>query len=481
MVELERVFPALSFERPVLLTHAGDGSELVYVVEQAGVIHRLDPAEPERPEIFLDIRARVSRDRNEEGLLGLAFDPSFGENGRFYVYYSAASPRRSVLSRFKVGGDGLGDVGSETTILEVSQPYSNHNGGMIAFGPDGMLYVALGDGGSGGDPLGNGQNLGTLLGSILRIDVGQAGSAPYVIPTDNPFLGRPGARGEIWAYGLRNPWRFSFDRETGVMWAGDVGQDTVEEIDIVRRGANYGWNVMEGSRCFRTQSCDAGDLEAPVAEYDHRLGCSVTGGYVYRGERLSELQGVYLYGDFCTGLIWGLRHDGERVTEQGQIAEAPFQIASFGEDEAGEVYILGFDGGVYTFAPPPGQAPPIPAPTLTSAPAPVLTPTAASSSEPTLAPTSASPTVASPNESTLTPTSASPTAASPSGPTLTPTSVSPTGAPAVRPTPTAPAAPISPVPTHMPNVFSWELVTAVAALGLVVGVVAYFVRRPRSG
>ncbi len=443
----------------MLLTHAGDGSGLVYVVEQAGVIYRLDPAEPERSEVFLDIRARVSRDRNEEGLLGLAFDPAFGESGRFYVYYSAAAPRRSVLSRFEVGG-GLGDAGSEAMILEVDQPFSNHNGGMIAFGPDGMLYVALGDGGSSGDPLGNGQNLGTLLGSILRIDVGQG--APYVTPTDNPFLGRPGARGEIWAYGLRNPWRFSFDKETGELWTGDVGQDAVEEVNIVRRGANYGWNVMEGSRCFRAASCEAGGMEAPVAEYGHRLGCSVTGGYVYRGERLPELQGVYLYADFCTGLIWGLRHDGERVTEQGQIADAPFQIASFGEDEAGEVYILGFDGGVYTFAPPPGQAPPTPTatlmPTPTSAPTSVLAPTAAPPGGPTLAPTSG-----------LAPT------VTPSGePTLTPTPVSSMSAPAVRPTPTPSAEPSS-------NALAWVLMIVVPAVGLVVGIVVYLVRRSRSG
>ncbi len=447
----------------MLLTHAGDDSGLVYVVEQAGVIHRLDPAEPERSEIFLDIRARVSRDRNEEGLLGLAFDPSFGENDRFYVYYSAAAPRRSVLSRFEVGGGGLGDADSEAVTLEVDQPYSNHNGGMIAFGPDGMLYVALGDGGSGGDPLGNGQSLGTLLGSILRIDVRQG--APYVTPADNPFVGRPGARGEIWAYGLRNPWRFSFDTETGELWTGDVGQDAVEEVNIVRRGANYGWNVMEGSSCFRAASCEASGMEAPVTEYDHRLGCSVTGGYVYRGERLPELQGVYLYADFCTGFIWGLRHDGERVTEEGQIAEAPFQIASFGEDEAGEVYILGFDGGVYTFAPPPGQAPSPLTPTLM--PTPTSAPTSGQASptpSPSLAPTPP-----------LAPTSG---LATPSDePSLAPTSASPSRAPAVTPTPTPSAAPPALAPEPASNAFAWVLVMVVVAAGFVVGAVVYVVRR----
>ncbi len=368
-LELERVFPALTFERPVLLTHAGDGSGQVYVVEQHGVVHRIDPATPERTDVFLDISERVSRRGNEEGLLGLTFDPGFAENGRFYVYYSAASPRRSVLSRFETGANGLGDPASEVVLLEVAQPYPNHNGGMIEFGPDGMLYVALGDGGSAGDPRRHGQNLGTLLGTILRIDVTQPeGGAPYAIPGDNPFAGQSGARGEIWAYGLRNAWRFSFDRETGDLWTGDVGQNALEEVDVVRRGGNYGWNEMEGSRCFRP-ACDPGAFEPPVIEYGRDSGCSITGGYVYRGQRLPELRGVYLYADFCSGRIWGLRYDGERVTEQAQLARAEFQVPSFGEDEVGEVYVLGFDGGVYTFARPPGTEPePLPTHTPASAP-----------------------------------------------------------------------------------------------------------------
>ena len=398
-LELERVFPALTFERPVLLTHAGDGSNRVYVVEQRGVVHRIDPAAPGRTDAFLDIRSRVSRGGNEEGMLGLAFDPRFTANGRFYVYYSAASPRRSVLSRFETGSNGLGDAASESALLEVRQPYSNHNGGMIAFGPDGMLYVALGDGGSAGDPQRNGQDLGTLLGAILRIDVTQAGDgAPYAIPGDNPFVGQRGARGEIWAYGLRNPWRFSFDSETGDLWTGDVGQNALEEVDVVRRSGNYGWNVMEGSRCFRSTSCNADDFEPPVAEYGRDLGCSITGGYVYRGQRLPELRDVYLYADYCSGRIWGLRYDGERVTEQAQLARASFQVPSFGEDEAGEVYVLGFDGGIYAFAAPPGQtgqAPPTltstdeesPAPAPTPAPAATGTPLPATASTPAANPT----------------------------------------------------------------------------------------------
>ncbi len=455
-LELERVFPALTFERPVLLTHAGDGSGQVYVVEQHGVIHRIDPATPERADVFLDISARVSRQGNEEGLLGLAFDPAFAENGRFYVYYSAASPRRSVLSRFEVGGNGLGSPASESVLLEVPQPYRNHNGGMIEFGPDGMLYVALGDGGSAGDPQRHGQDLGTLLGTILRIDVTQPeGGAPYPVPGDNPFVGQSGARGEIWAYGLRNPWRFSFDRETGDLWTGDVGQNALEEVDIVRRGGNYGWNEMEGSRCFRP-ACDPDAFEAPVVEYGRDAGCSITGGYVYRGQRLPELQGVYLYADFCSGRIWGLRWDGERVTEQAQLARAEFQIPSFGEDEAGEVYVLGFDGGIYRFAGPPGQATPTATPTRT--------PTATSAEPRSTPPVHPLPSPLPSRERR--------------SDTPLPT---PTGTPDTGPTPTAEPA----SGTHMPAMASdgaaWTVVAAIAAVAALAGALVCAGRRSRRG
>ena len=449
-LQLERVFPALTFERPVLLTHAGDGSGQVYVVEQHGVIHRIDPATPEQTDVFLDISPRVSRRGNEEGLLGLAFDPAFAENGRFYVYYSAASPRRSVLSRFETGSGGLGDAAAESVLLEVPQPFSNHNGGMIEFGPDGMLYVALGDGGSAGDPRRHGQDLGTLLGTILRIDVTSGNGAPYAIPADNPFVGRSGARGEIWAYGLRNAWRFSFDRETGDLWTGDVGQNALEEVDVVRRGGNYGWNVMEGSRCFRSASCNADGFEPPAAEYGREMGCSITGGYVYRGERLPDLRGVYLYADFCSGRIWGLRYDGERVTEQAQLARAEFQIPSFGEDEAGEVYVLGFDGGIYRFAGPPGQVPqPSPTHTPVGEEASPLAPTAASTAVP-----------AAPGTAVPTPLS------------------TPTSAPAANPTPTPQPA----SGTHMPSMSDgagWGLVAQAVTAALLVAVFVSIWRRYR--
>ena len=389
-LELVRVFPDLTFERPVFLTHAGNEDGSLYVVEQEGVIHRIGPASPGRADVFLDIRPRVSRRGNEEGLLGLAFSPTFEENGRFYVYYSATRPRRSVLSRFEVDANGLANSESETVVLEVTQPFPNHNGGMITFGPDEMLYVGLGDGGSAGDPHGNGQDPGTLLGTILRIDPEQSdGDVPYAIPPDNPFVGVSGARGEVWAYGLRNPWRFSFDRSTGDLWVGDVGQNAREEVNIVYPGVNYGWNVMEGSLCFRARTCDQGSLQAPVAEYGRNFGCSITGGYMYRGKQIPALEGVYLYADFCSGRVWGLRYDGAAVTAQAELVEAPFEISSFGEDAGGEVYVLGFDGGIYTFALAPADrqplATPAPSPTRETVP-PSTSPAPAPTKAPTVNP-----------------------------------------------------------------------------------------------
>ena len=356
-VELKPAFPGIEFDRMVLLTHAGDGTGRLFLVLQPGriVVFENDPG-VELTQTFLDIRDQVSDAGNEEGLLGLAFDPAYSENGYFYVYYSASRPRRSVVSRFSVspGDPNRGDPGSEVVFLEVEQPYSNHNGGHLAFGPDGMLYVGLGDGGAAGDPQGNGQDPSTLLGSILRIDVSRLDDmGAYAVPGDNPFAGSGGtARGEIWAYGLRNPWRFSFDRETGTLWAADVGQNLYEEIDIIRPGLNYGWNVMEGSHCFRQTRCDAEGLEMPVAEYGRGGGCSVTGGHVYRGRRMPSLYGAYLYGDFCSGKIWALRHDGAAVTEQMEIADTGLSISSFGEDPFGEVYVLTFEGVIYRFTVP---------------------------------------------------------------------------------------------------------------------------------
>jgi glucose/arabinose dehydrogenase len=353
---IERVWAWLAIRDPLFLTAVPDASGRVAVVSQDGVIVTVpgDPlADKGAAETFLDIRDRVNRGGSEEGLLGLAFHPKFAENGRFYVYYSAARPRRSVISEFKPDARGRADPAGERIILEVAQPYANHNGGMIAFGPDGMLYAGLGDGGSAGDPHGHGQDVNTLLGSVLRIDVDrQAGSKMYGIPRGNPFE-RGGGAPEIWAYGLRNPWRFSFDRATGDLWVGDVGQDTLEEIDIVRAGGNYGWNVMEGDLCFQPrQGCSTRGLEMPVTVYGRGDGCSVTGGYVYRGRRLPSLYGAYVYGDYCSGKVWAVRYDGSKVTERLLIADTDLSITSFGEDGSGEVYIVDGKGRIYRFAAP---------------------------------------------------------------------------------------------------------------------------------
>ena len=355
-IRLERVFPKLDFQRLTNLAQPDDGQSHIFVTEQPGQIH-VFPIDPETTdtEVFLDIRDRVSESGNEEGLLGLAFDTKYSANGHFYVYYSASSPRRSVLSRFSVNQSdpNIADPSSETIILEIPQPYKNHNGGQIAFGPDGYLYIGLGDGGSSGDPMGNAQNISTLLGAILRIDVESISeNKSYGIPLDNPFVDINGAREEIWAYGLRNPWRFSFDAMTGSLWTGDVGQRNWEEIDIVENGQNYGWNIMEGGHCFSpATNCDTANLALPVAEYYHAEGCSITGGYVYRGGEIPWLLGTYVYGDYCSGKIWGLRYDGDSVIEHSMLLDSNLSITSFGQGLDGKLYVLSRNGGIYRILP----------------------------------------------------------------------------------------------------------------------------------
>jgi len=353
---LERVFPKLDFQDLTNLAQPNDGKTHIFVTEQPGQIHVfLNNQETSDSEVFLDIRDRVSDSGNEEGLLGLAFDPKYPTNGLFYVYYSASSPRRSVLSRFSVNDSdpNTADLSSEIVILEIPQPYKNHNGGQIAFGADGYLYIGLGDGGSSGDPMGQAQNTSTLLGTILRIDVSAVSKDKrYGIPLDNPFVGVSGAREEIWAYGLRNPWRFSFDKTTGFLWTGDVGQRQSEEIDIVEKGLNYGWNTMEGGHCFSPGSnCDTTNLELPVAEYDHDDGCSITGGYVYRGSEIPWLLGTYVYGDYCSGKIWGLRYNGDSVIEHSMLLDSNLSITSFGQGLDGELYVLSRNSGIYRILP----------------------------------------------------------------------------------------------------------------------------------
>jgi len=343
---LERVYEDLDFSRLTNLVQTGDK---LFVTEQKGrIISFPIGQEAAHADVYLDIRDRVSDAGNEEGLLGLAFDPDFDSNGHFFVYYSAAQPRRSVVSRFTANGS-MADPESELVVMEVPQPFQNHNGGQIAFGPDGMLYIGLGDGGSGGDPQGNGQDPSTMLGTVLRIDVSGVGpGSGYSVPPGNPFVGNADARGEIWAYGFRNPWRFSFDRQTGGLWVGDVGQNSFEEINLVSPGGNYGWNTLEGSHCFSPRAgCDPSGTEFPVIEYGSDKGCSVIGGYVYRGADIPSLAGTYLYGDYCSGEVHGFRFEQGKAVARWLLVDSGVNITSFGEDAQGEIYALSEEGRIY--------------------------------------------------------------------------------------------------------------------------------------
>ena len=349
-------FPQLSFTRPVDLQHAGDNTNRIFVVEQAGIISVFpNDANTSDKKTFLDIRQKVDDQGNEEGLLGLAFHPDYKSNGFFYVNYTASNPDRTVISRFRVSSQNAdqADPGSEVVLLTFEQPYSNHNGGQVSFGPDGYLYVAVGDGGSGGDPHNHGQNRSTLLGTILRIDVDkQEGGKQYGIPADNPFAKNTnGYRQEIFAYGLRNPWRFSFDTANGRLWTGDVGQNAYEEIDIIENGGNYGWNTMEGNHCFEPRNgCDRGGLKLPIHEYGRGDGISITGGFVYRGPSLSGLIGKYIYADYATRRVWSLEHTDLKNPVNSLLLEADFNISSFGIDQNEELYLCGFDGKIHKLA-----------------------------------------------------------------------------------------------------------------------------------
>ncbi len=351
-LQLIEAFPNLSFTRPVDFQIPGDGSDRIFVLEQEGVIRVFE----NRSDVgtageFLDIRDRVRDNHNEEGLLGLAFHPNYADNGYFFVDYTASNPRRTVVARYEVDPQDADRAlhESEEVILEVEQPYGNHNGGQIVFGPDDYLYISLGDGGSGGDPQGHGQDRSTLLGALLRIDVD--GGTPYAIPPDNPFVDNDeGHREEIFAYGLRNVWRFSFDQQTGRLWAADVGQNAYEEVDLIESGVNYGWNVMEGFHCFEPETgCDESGLELPVWEYPHDLGQSITGGFVYRGEDAPSLAGRYVVADYVSGRIWALTDDGGEADAE-EIMNTNLAIPSFGVDQDDELYVLAFDGKIYRFA-----------------------------------------------------------------------------------------------------------------------------------
>jgi glucose/arabinose dehydrogenase len=353
---LSTVLVARGLSAPLdLQVPAGDRARL-FVVEQGGRI-RIVRSGAVVGTPFLDIASRV-RAGGEQGLLGLAFHPQYAQNGRFFVNYTDRNGDTHV-SEFRVSANAdVADANSERQLLFVNQPFDNHNGGGLAFGNDGLLYIGLGDGGSGGDPQGNGQSLTTFLGKMLRIDVNQG--SPYGIPADNPFASRPGAR-EVWSYGLRNPWRFAFDRSNGDLYIGDVGQGDREEIDVgpaARRGGeNWGWNIMEGTRCFRPASgCNTAGLSLPVAEYDHSGGaCSVTGGVVYRGCRLPGYAGTYFYADYCSGMVRSFRFDGTRAVAQrdwtSTLGRGLDNPTSFGVDADGEAYIVDGDGEIYRIVP----------------------------------------------------------------------------------------------------------------------------------
>lgn len=380
-LDLKPAFPDLKFNRPLWMEEIPDGSKRVVVVQQDGKILVLpNRADAREAATFLDITDRKPLVQNEEGLLAFAFHPKYKENGLLYINYSQQTPKRGVLSEWRVSKSDPNkvDPATERVLLEIPRPYWNHDGACINFGPDGFLYFSMGDGGSANDPHLVGQSGHHLLAKILRIDVNsRTGKLPYGIPKDNPFVGkddkgnlrddpfdtRPeGLRPEIWAYGLRNAWRMSFDKETGDLWAGDVGQDKWEEINLIKKGGNYGWSVREGFHEFKNQKPQGTPLD-PIIEYphnaglssqakfpDHSPGVSVTGGYVYRGKKIPALRGVYVYGDFAMGTVWGFRYENGAVTVQGKLMkENPGrQIASFAEDADGEVYLLSFDGKIYS-------------------------------------------------------------------------------------------------------------------------------------
>ena len=391
-VELQRVFPALKTERPVWISEAPDGSRRMFIVYQPGQVLIVKPgSDGSDAKEFFNIESRRPDFDNECGLLSLAFHPGFATNGLFYVYYNQRNPAnqnskplnypfRSVISEFKVSATNAdeADLKSERILLEVPQPFGNHKGGQVSFGPDGYLYIALGDGGSADDPFGSGQNTASLLGKILRVDVngrttvGRGANQrqlAYGIPRDNPFVKEPdmgerSARREIFAYGLRNPWRFSWDAKTGDLWAGDVGQNLWEEVDLITNGGNYGWNVREGAHHFKPGPVGAQYVE-PIMEYPHQtrqqpqgmfpghsVGLCVIGGYVYRGKKSPALEGVYIYGDYNLGTIWGFRYDraAAKATTQATLLEQKKNITSFAETADGEVYVLTQDGPIYLIA-----------------------------------------------------------------------------------------------------------------------------------
>ena len=358
---------ATGLTRPVAITHAGDGTNRLFITLQDGEIVIFD-GNNILPVPFLDIDSRVSEIfflGSERGLLSVAFHPDYKNNGFFYVNYTNNNGD-TVIARYRVSSDpNIADPNSADILLNISQPFGNHNGGQLQFGPDGYLYIGMGDGGDAGDPFNHGQNLITLLGKMLRIDVDSG--FPYAIPSDNPFVGVSGAQDEIWAYGLRNPWRFSFDRVTGDLFIADVGQNSWEWVNFQSAsstgGENYGWRLMEGSNCFNPSSnCNDGSLTLPILEYSHGLGCSITGGYRYRGTMIPLLFATYLYADYCSGRILGATEISDNVWTTTELMDTDFAISAFGEDEFGELYFANYasrgGGTIFRLQPDLANSPP---------------------------------------------------------------------------------------------------------------------------
>ncbi|MCC6177537.1 MAG: PQQ-dependent sugar dehydrogenase [Chloroflexi bacterium] len=348
--------PAKNLAQPLYVTHAGDGSGRLFVVEKGGRILVLKDSQSD-PHVFLDLSGVVGASGSEQGLLGLAFHPRYRENGRFFVDYTDRQGD-TVIAEYRASSPSSNQANpsSARRVLWLDQPAQNHNGGMLLFGPDDYLWIGTGDGGGSGDRFQNAQNRQSLLGKMLRIDVDSGD--PYGIPPDNPYVGATDTRPEIWGSGLRNPWRYSFDRATGDLWIADVGQNAWEEIDVLAAGTpgglNFGWPLMEGTHCYQASgACDAKAYVAPIAEYHHSAGCSVTGGYVYRGQHFPALVGRYLFGDFCSGRLWIVDRPEPGAWRLTELPKTPLQISSFGEDESGELYVTSFhDNRVYRIAAP---------------------------------------------------------------------------------------------------------------------------------
>lgn len=339
--ELEQVYPDLKLTEPLALVY--DGVDKLNVVERGGRIISVSQTDKQEQSILIDLTSVVDTSGQEMGLLGLDFHPDYQDNGYFFVNYTKEG--KTFISRFEKTNNGPAQLDTEKVILTYEQPYQNHNGGTLKFGNDGYLYISSGDGGSGGDPQGNAQNLSSFLGKLLRIDV-NTDTEPYIIPADNPFIDTEDALAEIYAYGLRNPWKFSFDKGRDILVAADVGQGDIEEIDILEKGKNYGWNAMEGTRKY-SGSIELQEHVLPIYEYDHSEGRSITGGDTYYGKESAGLTGVYIYGDFISGKIWGLWINDDLTVENHELIDTEIMISSFGTDSNGEIIVVDFDGNLY--------------------------------------------------------------------------------------------------------------------------------------